>query len=732
MILISALLALLTGTTPQLPLSIAATDDALAVFANPAGLARAQKFSFYYLYNFRRSEFIANNSFCVGTGSLGAYWQPRPQRWAVAVGTGSDELSVGLRLSRDSAPSWDVGTLWRPTRWLSAAAMVNDIGHASRTFLAGAAFRPVGNRLTISVESRINTARTPVLGFVAEPLDGIRIGARVKPQSPPDFTLGLTFGFGGFGVGFVHSQKPSEIGGFVRLGQERMRSLLRSPACYLDMRLAQPVQDQKPGFSLMGLGQVRTTWQLLNTIRRAERDPSVKGLLLRLDRCSMSWAQLQELRTALNSFRATGKKVLVHAHSLSMSSYYLASAADRIAVHPLSDVILPGFAARAAFLKGTLDKLGIKAQPVRHGKYKSAVETFTEDSLTASNREQLEAIVNSLYGEWTGTVAQARNLPPDSLEVIIQRAFFSAADARAVGLVDTICYDDELDSIVSTEFSRLKRLPENRFRPRDRYAFDWRRPDATVAVIYASGSIRTGESGTDFLTGERSLGAATLVRAIREVRNDKNVKAVILRIDSPGGDGFASDLIWRELELCRRKKPVIVSMSSMAASGGYYIACGADRIYALPGTITGSIGVFSLDFVTEGLYNRLGIRRQSVKRGEHADMGETRERTPEEDSIAQNIIDRFYEQFVSKVAAGRRLSAEQVDSVAQGRVWSGQDALAVGLVDSLGGFLHAYDYALHCAGLRECEPMFYPRARRSIGHALRERLTEVLIQLQQW
>lgn len=729
---ISGLLLLLASATPQMPLSLAATDDPLAVFANPAGLAHVTDFSFYYLYNFRRSEFLSNNSFAAGTRSLAGYWQPRPACWGIAFGAGAEELSVGSRLNHDSVYRWDLGTMWRPAKWLSAGAVLQNVNLSNRTVVAGAAVRPLGNRLTLFAEARITGSPTMVVGLWTEPLNGIRIAARARPELPLNFTIGLTLGLGGIGLGSVHSRQPAEFGGIIRLGQERMRPLLSPRSCYIEMRLAHPVQDQKPGFSLMGLGQARATWQLLNTLRQAERDPKVKGLLLRLDRCSMSWAQMQELRAALSSFRAHGKRILVHAHDLNMRSYYLASAADRIAVHPLSEVVLPGFSTRAAFLKGTLDKLGIIAQPVRHGKYKSAVEVFTEDSLTPSNREQLEALINSLYEDWTRDVAQARNLSLDSLEALIQRAFFLAADARTAGLVDTICYDDELDSIVCGEFHGLKRLPENKFRPTDPYAFDWRRPEATVAIVYASGSIRAGESGTDFLTGERALGAATLVRAIRQARDNRSVKAVILRIDSPGGDGFASDLIWREIDLCRKKKPVIVSMSSMAASGGYYIACAADRIYALPATITGSIGVFSLDFVTEGLYNRLGIRRESVKRGEHADMGETRERTPEEDSMMQRIVDHFYEQFVNKVASGRGLAPSYVDSVAQGRVWSGKDAQAVGLVDSLGGFLHAYDHALRRTGLSECEPVLYPRTRKGLGHMLRERLADLLIQLSQW
>ncbi len=216
-----------------------------------------------------------------------------------------------------------------------------------------------------------------------------------------------------------------------------------------------------------------------------------------------------------------------------------------------------------------------------------------------------------------------------------------------------------------------------------------------------------------------TMGAQTIVRAIRQARDDGRVKAIVLRIDSPGGDGFASDMIWRELELCRQKKPVIVSMAGVAGSGGYYIACNATRIFALPTTLTGSIGVFDYKFVTEGLYNKLGARRQDVKRGEHADaMSDMRAMTPEEDSMMQAQVDYFYRQFVQKVATGRKLSFEKVDSIGQGRIWSGLDAKRIGIVDSLGGFLDAVGYAKQVAKLKDCDYVVLPAPKGGLGVTL--------------
>ena len=270
----------------------------------------------------------------------------------------------------------------------------------------------------------------------------------------------------------------------------------------------------------------------------------------------------------------------------------------------------------------------------------------------------------------------------------------------------------------------MSRVGEKEYREDVAQSEDWT-PRPAIAIVYATGSIATGESRTDFLTGTVTMGARTMVRAIRQARNDKRVKAVVLRIDSPGGDGFASDVIWRELDLCRQKKPVIASMAGVAGSGGYYIACNATRVFALPTTLTGSIGVFNFKLVTEGLYNKLGARRQAVKRGEHADaMSDMRAMTPEEDSMMQAQVDYWYRQFVQKVATGRKLSFEKVDSVGQGRIWSGLDAKRVGIVDTLGGFLDAVEYAKQVAKLTDCDYVVLPAPKTGFGSMVSDFATE--------
>ncbi|OYD14744.1 signal peptide peptidase SppA [candidate division WOR-3 bacterium JGI_Cruoil_03_51_56] len=710
------LLSLFVGAALQMPLSVATTDDALAVFANPAGLSRARQFDFYYMYNFEKGVFWGNNGFVANLGPLGGFWEPG-NRYGVALGLGKGNLGSGIRVVRDSLTRCGIGAMWRPLRWISLGGVWNDLNHDWGSVMLGAGARPLGNRLSFSADVQATDLSNPVIGIETEPFDGIVLGARVKPKDW-SFMAGITFGLGKVSVGAVGTclrhNSIDQAGVFVRAGKEIRRSLIPPKPRFLEIKLSGSLVDLKPGFSLSGSRPTRTTWQLLDLVKQARDDKSIAGIVLKLEGFRMGFAQAQELRAALEAFKAKGKKVYVYGPSLGMLSFYIASAADKIVCHPVGDVNIPGVSIQSMFLKGTLEKLGLEFAGQRHGKYKSAVEQFTEDSLTEPNREQLEALLDVIYDEFLKGASAGRGMSRESLGLLVDHGFFMAHEAIAQGLIDTTCYEDELEDLLKQEVPGFRKVTEKKYLGQDEFCYDWHGRHL-VAVIYASGSIASGESRTDFLTGSMTMGAKTIVRAIRAARRDKRVKAIVLRVDSPGGSGFASDLIWHELELAKKKKPVVVSMGNVAASGGYYISCNADRVYANPGTITGSIGGFSFKFVTEGFYNKLGAKRQVLKRGEHADAGsDVRGFTSEEDSIFQSQVDYFCRKFVQKVADGRGLSFEAVDSVAQGRVWAGRDAYEVGLVDSLGGLLTAIEWAKHQAKLKVCDFVFYPKPKTGL------------------
>lgn len=725
---LAIVLSLIFSVTPEMPLSIAYTDDALAVYANPAGLGTVRSFEFYYLYNFQPGRFLPNNSFALRTGPLGALFEPEPVRYGMALGAKQDNFLVGARLIRDSITHWDVGAMVRLGKWVSLGGVGQDLNRKGGRFGAGVAVRPVGPRLTFFSEAYF-TPFQPFAGLEIEPIPGLKFKARAKLGTGDDFGFiaGLKLSLGRFGIGVLGSPEPVRVAGLVRISQDLHRSILPPRPRLLELRLSGPIADQKPGMSLMGIGKVRTTYSLLDLLDRAKNDRSITGIVLMLEGEEFSFPQAQELRRALLEFRKAGKKLFVYASSLGMIGYYIASCGDRVIIHPMGDVVIPGVSMRAQFVKGALDKLGIKTEAYRYGRYKSAVEVFTEDSLTVANREQLEVIVDGVYEDFVQAVSRGRKLEPAVIESLVSRAIFRADEAKAVGLVDTLCYEDELDSLVIREFKGKQRVGEKWLRDAKVVIERWDEP-AQIAVIYATGSIVRGESKTDFLTGEQRAGSTTLSWAIKQAARDKKVKGIVLRVDSPGGDGFASDQVWRELELVKKKKPVVVSMGTMAASGGYYISCNAERIFALPGTITGSIGVFNLRIVTEEFYNKLGIRRQTVKRGKHADLfSDLREATPLEDSIFQSQIDWFYQQFISKVAQGRNLTVEVVDSVGQGRVWLAKDAKRLGLVDSIGGLMEAIDYCRQKAKLgKDYRLKFYPKRKLGLGSFLESRVEEIV------
>jgi len=442
----------------------------------------------------------------------------------------------------------------------------------------------------------------------------------------------------------------------------------------------------------MGTPVNTTTYEVLNTIKKAKEDKSVSGLIIKIEDPSIDLSQAQEIKSALKEFKKANKKLIVYAMQLSNIGYFVASDADEIIMHPLGEVVIPGFAARSMHLKRAMNKVGVEVDYDRVGKYKSAPEIFSEDTLSTPDREVINSMLDDYYEQITKMIAEERNFTQSQIDSLINHGFYLTQEAKESKLINRLCYEDELDSLLKAEFKGFKKTSAKQFMEEKDYQYDWR-DMPKIAVIYASGDITLGKSGTDFLTGSTSCGSTSMVSMIRKVRKDKNMKAIILRVDSPGGDGFASDLIWHELSIAKKSKPVIVSMGPVAASGGYYISMMADKIFATPATITGSIGAFSMKFVTKDLYDKLGIDYETIKRGEHADaFSSDRKFTDEEHAMLQNQIRDFYNQFINKVAQGRHLTPEYVDSVGQGRVWTGKQAYERKLVDSLGGLLDAIEY----------------------------------------
>lgn len=446
-------------------------------------------------------------------------------------------------------------------------------------------------------------------------------------------------------------------------------------------------------------------------LRRAAGDGTVDALVLHVADVEWGWARVAEFRDALADFRAEGKPVFVSLAGGGEQAYLVASAASVVAMPPTAVLQLDGLTMSATFLRGTYDKLGITPNFAHVGEFKSAVETYTRTGFSPPARVALESLLDDEFGLLVDSLATSRGLTPDSVRSLIDEGPFTAIAARRAGLLDTLLDEPSLDSLaLSSAGSRSSSQSFTRYVGHD----EGPAGGTEVALIVASGAIVPGRS-QDSPWGGEQCGSETLIAALREARTRRSVKAIVLRVDSPGGSGQASDDIWQEVRRAKAAKPVIVSMANLAASGGYYIACGADAIVAEPATITGSIGVFGGKLNVLGLYNKLGLNVETVSRGRNAEMlSPFRDFTPDEQARYQAQLDDFYRTFVARVAEGRGLAPDVVDSLGRGRVWSGLAASRLGLVDTLGGVRTAVALARVRAGIEQGESVrleLYPRPK---------------------
>lgn len=451
---------------------------------------------------------------------------------------------------------------------------------------------------------------------------------------------------------------------------------------------------------------------ILKNIKKAAADDNVKGIYLELGINMNSFATLEEIRNELIAFKKSKKFVIAYGELADQKSYYLCSVADKVYLNPAGELVLNGLSSNVMYLKNMFEKIGVNPELIRHGKFKSAGEPLIADKMSDANREQISSYLGSLYHTMVNGIATARKKQISEVENIIDQLLIQhPEDAVKLGMADGLKYDDEIE----TEFKKLIGNDENlKFITLEKYSntpnINVSTSEDKIAIIYCDGEIVSGESGDD------NMGSETIAKAIKKVRLDDKYKAIVLRINSPGGSAMASDVIWREVVLAKKAKPVIVSMGSVAASGGYYIAAPADVIVAEPNTITGSIGVFGLMInAKELLNNKLGINVETVKFGEYADLGSIdRPLTTAERAIIQRGVDRIYDDFITKVAEGRKLNKEQVDSIAQGRVWAAIDAKKIGLVDEFGGLDKAIAIAKTKAKITDCRIINFPEMKDPI------------------
>src|SRR5438067_4932630 len=467
--------------------------------------------------------------------------------------------------------------------------------------------------------------------------------------------------------------------------------------------------------------QTNSLSSLLLQLRKAKADKRVGAVLLDIGMIEAGWAKAEEIRDAVADFRKSGKPIYAYMEFGADKEYYVATAAERVYVPPIGDLFINGLAAEAMFFRGTFDKLGIYWDSYQIGKYKNAPEHFTRKEMSDGERETLKSLLDEIYNRYKADVAEARHMSVDDVEALIDNAPHNAVEAQKAGLIDGALYREEVENELKKRLGykddeRLHKVSMAEYRrvPADSLGLN---QGDQVAVIFASGPIEPGRSNDGSFGGDQSIGSDTVVKALNDARDNKAVKAIVLRVDSPGGVTYPSDLIWKTVEEATKKKPVVVSMSDLAASGGYYVSMGANKIVAEPLTFTGSIGIFAYKPVMSGFYDWVGITSYYLTRGRNAAMfRETDKFTEDERKKFQSMLDNSYwNEFLPKVAAGRHFpDAQAVDQIARGRVWTGAQGKENGLVDEFGGLDRAVEVAKELARIpadRQVRRVVYPAPR---------------------
>lgn len=723
--------------------SVATSDDIFAIKYNPAGLGLRRGFQSAFFHTYSDSSFEGDNAWLLSVGSLGfsAEWLGNVtsltyRKYTLASGGkfadgfywGSSYSWFGSRYKDyDKLSSWRLGLLLRPFKFVSFGATAQDLNRprlrGERTdisFNCGLAIRPIGDRLTLSVDGsmtekeKLEDASTRYKAEL-EPFDGFVISGDIDNDG--NFGIGGRINLPNLGVGSYNSiTKNHDFNQgmtFVNLSEDRYRTLLQRRDNFVELRLSGQIVEENTRAGIFGKKKP-TVMDLLNEIGRAKEDEAIKGMILRIDPLDMGLAKTQEIREAILDFKGSGKSVFAYMEFGGNKEYYIATVADRIAMMPTGYLMFTGLEAEVTFIKGTLDKLGIVADLEHIGDYKTASDLVTRDSMSEAHREVVNSLLDDMYDQITKDIAFQKGWTQEEVKSKIDQGPFTASEAYKANLVDTLIFYDQIDDLVKQVVGKKPhRINDKRYGGRTYYKYSWAIPPK-VAVIFATGSILEGESGKNFLLGD-IMGSETIANAIRSAREDKTVKAIIFRVDSRGGSGMASDVILREIIRTKGKKPFIVSMSDVAGSGGYFIACAADTIVSLPGTYTGSIGVISGKLSLEGLYEKIGFTKEVIKRGKHADFfTTTRQFTDEEREVVKRQIKEFYDEFVKRVSEGRKMSYEQVDAVGRGRVWTGKQAKENGLVDELGGLNLALAIAKEKAGIpqyAEVEILSLPKGR---------------------
>ncbi|MDD3044883.1 MAG: signal peptide peptidase SppA [Candidatus Delongbacteria bacterium] len=707
---------------------MASENSALKMFLNPSLLGYEPSGKFI-VFNDMDGDEQTGQGIGLQIGTLGFSYFKTDEMEYYNVSTGSEVIpgyytgsSIRWYSGSRLDPEHDMSLTIRPVKNFSLAANVQNIWENNNGMIsttAGLSLRPFGsNKLTLEgdllfVRDKIKDSFYTA-GVATELFEGLNLSAGYTAQMNNDdfdpvyeFGLSVSLNNAVMGTrGYKYENSDRYINYFSGGNINPPSLFKRKNSKIIGIELEGEYKEEVPqGFlSKIFGGGGKSVRGLIEQINRLKEDKEVAGILIKDKNYSMTFSNREELRNALEDFKASGKKIYSYFVSASQSNYYLLSVSDKIYMYPEGDLELQGLGAELMFFKGILDKLGVKMQAIRHGKFKSAVEPFTQEQASEENLEQMDKFLTRLDDHFKASISSGRNMSVEELNSLMNTIpFYTGKSALENKLVDELIIENKLEKAVRKDLENKPSIINSK----QYFTFKEESPqweavfDRKIAIVYATGSIMTGKSsGGGFLSGDR-MGSDTTVELIRKARKDPNVKAIVFRVDSGGGSGLASDLILTELKLAQEedKKPVIISMGSMAASGGYWISCYGDRIFADKTTLTGSIGVFGLIPSVEGLIGKVGINTQKIRKNKFAVQSWFEDLNQDETDFMQMHIDGFYKGFVEKVADARKKSFEEIDKIAEGRVWAGEDALELGLIDEIGDLNDAIKYAAQKADI---------------------------------
>lgn len=720
--------------TNQLPTSSAFSDEATSLTINPAGLGRVGRLNAWYLHERSNVRIMDNDGVWFATSvadlvglGLGFEWlRPGPGLGAERAKTllgfsvGPQQLSAGLTVNwftggdPQALTSLDVGVQSRPVRWLSLGAFVRNLNTPSnaatqlnREWTIGVGLRPFGERVTLGVDW-VAPEKTPLANsrlqytLQARVFGGIRLLAGFSHGFAPGQSLYAHGGLGidlenvGYTQGVAYGDGQFNWQFAARLSMDKEKSVI--PQRKIAVIGLGGLGNSGGGLtvgSLLGIADEDRYLRFLRFLDKAASDPELEGVVLKVEGADVGLARADEVRSAIIKLRAAGKKVYAYALAMGDNEYLMVSACDAIYAAPEAMMLVDGLRSSVTFFGGTARRFGVEIDVARVGDYKNFPDQFTRVDMSDAQRETINAYLDTNQKIVAARIKESRGLENDAWQQIVDEGLKPPKRAVQLRQIDGLLTPQQFDEFIGEHLAgaRISRG----YRPFDTRDGRWGSQKA-IAVIPVLGSIGGGQNSSNPITGE-SAGAESFIQSINAAAEDSNVVAIVVRVDSGGGDALASDLMYRAVLEAKKKKPVIASMGDVAASGGYYVAMGAQEIFASPTTLTGSIGVFYVKPAIKKLAEEYGVNQVNLARGKLSGLTDNYEPwSADQRAAAQKWIDDFYDSFITEVASSRNLKKEDVDKVARGRVWSGEDAKARGLVDRMGGLMDAIALAKELSG----------------------------------